>query len=196
MYELNTSVEVGQASFNIRNKGDFRMVLDCFKVLHDDELSDREKLIASLIIFYEDFNDISDIPHDEELIVELQKGMTFFFNGGSDEFSSSNTGGHVLVDWEKDSNLICSAINNVAKQEIRALDYLHWWTFLGYYSAIGECLYSTILSIRYKIAHNEKLDKPEKKFRQNNPEYFNIDMRSREQREAEAYAEKLWNGGT
>ena len=191
MYELKTSVEVEQASFSIRNKGDFRMVLDCFEALNDPELSDMEKLYTCLIIFYEDFNDIKDIPHN--LIKILQEEMIRFFNAG--EENSSNTHGYRLVDWLKDSNLICSAINNVAKQEIRALDYLHWWTFLGYYNAIGECALTSIVSIRYKIAKGEKLDKAEQKFRNDNPEYFNIDLRSREQKEADDYVDKLWNGG-
>ena len=195
MYELNTSVEVGQASFAIRNKGDFRMVLDCFKAMNDTELSETERLFATLIIFYEDFEDISDIPRDKETLIALQKGMMDFFNACDTELKKSNTGGFTLIDWEKDSNLIVSAINNVAKQEIRALDYLHWWTFLSYYSAIGECPLSTIIAIRYKIARNEKLEKHEKKFRMDNPEYFNIDLRSKEQKAADDYVGKLWNGG-
>lgn len=195
MYELLTSIQTSQASFDIRNKGDFRMVLDCFKAMNDPELSEIERMLVTLIIFYEDFNDISDIPRDKETLTTLQKGMMDFFNANDTEMSKSNTGGYTLIDWEKDSNLICSAINNVAKQEVRALDYLHWWTFLSYYSAIGECPLATIISIRYKIARGEKLDTAEKKFRNNNPEYFSIDLRSKEQKDAEDYISKLWNGG-
>ena len=196
MYELLTSVKANQASFAIRNKGDFRMVLDCFMAMNDLDLSDAEKLYTALIIFYEDFNDIEDIPQDTETLEALQKGMVDFFNGGEDNnLSKSNTNDYTVIDWKKDSNLICSAINNVAKQEIRALDYLHWWTFLSYYSAIGECPLATIISIRYKIARNEKLEKHEKKFRADNPEYFNIDLRSKEQKAADDYIGKLWNGG-
>lgn len=193
MYELITSIEIGQASFGIRNKGDFRMVLDCFKAMNDPELSEIEQLCTAMIIFYEDFNDIFDIPHDQELVKALREQMINFFNVG--EAATSNTHGYNLIDWSKDSNLICSAINNVAKQEIRALDYLHWWTFLGYYTAIGECPLATIVSIRYKIAHGDKLEKSEQKFRQENPEYFDIDLRSNEQRQADDYVSKLWNGG-
>lgn len=191
MYELTTSIKINQAPFAIRNKGDFRMVLDCFQALNDKDLSETEQVYAAMIIFYEDFNDIEDIFAHSDIIIPLQEEMMKFFNGGKAELKS-NTQNYSLIDWDKDSNLICSAINNVAKQEIRALDYLHWWTFLGYYTAIGECPLSTIVSIRYKIAHGEKLDKAEKKFRQNNPEYFDIDLRSKEQQEADDYIKKLW----
>ena len=191
MYGLQTSVQIGQASFNITNKGDFRMVLDCFEALNDTELSASEQTYAALIIFYEDINSLEDIAQYQDILDLLQKEMVKFLNGGEEEIPS-NTNNYRLIDWKKDSNLICSAVNNVAKTEIRALEYLHWWTFLGYYTAVGECPLSVIVGIRYKIAHNEKLEKHEKKFRQENPGYFDIDMRTASQREADDYIKKLW----
>lgn len=167
------------------------MILDCFKALNDVELDEVERLYAALIIFYEDFEDIEDIIDRQDMIKDLSDAMFLFFNQGQEELQS-NTGGHKLIDWDKDSNLICSAINNISKQEIRSLEYLHWWTFLGYYTAIGECPLSNIVAIRYKIANGEKLEKHEKKFVQDNPDYFNIDMRSNTQKEAEEYIRQLW----
>lgn len=193
MYSLQTSVQIGQASFEIRNKGDFRMVLDCFEALNDEELTPQEQMYSALIIFYEGLNSLEDLLEQGDLIPELYKEMVKFFNGGEEEIQS-NTEGYKLIDWKKDSNLLCSAINNVAKTEIRALKYLHWWTFLGYYTAMGECTLSTIISIRYKIAKNEKLEKHEQKFRASNPEYFNLDLRTASQREADDYIKQLWGG--
>lgn len=192
-YELPTSIQIGQASFNIRNKADYRMVLDCLEALKDMELTANERAYSALIIFYEDFNSIEDIADNVDLADELISGMLTFINLG-EKNSNGNTDGHVLIDWMSDSNLICSAINNIIGQDVRSLKYLHWWTFLGYYTAIGECPLSNIVSIRYKIAHNEKLEKYEKKFRQDNPEYFNFDTRSAQQKEADDYIRKLWGG--
>ena len=61
-----------------------------------------------------------------------------------------------------------------------------------YYSAVGESLLSTIVSIRDKIVRGKKLEKHERTFRQENPEYFiwntnNIDE------EAEELFNELWN---
>ena len=191
MYELQTEVIINGASFGIRNKGDFRMVLDCFKALSDETLTESERLFACMMIFYEDFNDVEDVVNHAEILEQLQSQMYYFFNCG-EESLESNTDNHKIIDWEKDSNLICSAINNIAKQEIRELKYLHWWTFLGYYMSIDECLLSHVISIRYKIATNKKLEKHEQQFRQQNPQYFNIDMRTAEQKDAEAYIQRLW----
>ena len=193
MYSLTTSIDIGQASFKIRNKGDFRMVLDCFEALNDKELTERDRLITSLIIFYEDINNIEDAIGYINIWDELRQGMITFFGCG-EENSESNTGGYKLIDWAKDSNLICSAINSMLHQEIRAMDYLHWWTFMSYYSALGECPLSNIVSIRYKIAKGVKLEKHEQKFRQDNPEYFNIDLRSVEQQKADDYIREMWGG--
>lgn len=195
MYELQTSVQINQASFDIRNKGDFRMVLDCFKALNDDELTQLEKIYICLIIFYEDFNSIEDVDKHLDIIEQLESEMFLFFNCG-DANVKSNTNNKKLVDWEKDSNIIIPAINNVAHTEVRALEYLHWWTFIGYYMSIGECLFGTVVSLRKKIAENEKLEKYEKKFIQDNPEYFNIDTRSNEQKAADEYFRSLWSNNT
>ena len=190
MYSLQTSVQINQASFNIRNGGDYRMVLDCFEALNDAELSHNERIYAALIIFYEDFDDVNDFPKDSDEVTELVKAMFRFFNQNED--IQSNTQDIRLIDWNEDSTLIVSAINNVANQEIRSLPYLHWWTFMGYYMAIGECPLSHIVSIRSKKARGEKLEKYEKKFIQDNPQYFNRDMRTPEQKEADDYIKQLW----
>lgn len=189
MYSLETSIQINQVSFNIRNKGDYRMVLDCFEALNDTELTELERLYSALIIFYEDFNCVEDFPN-REILTQLIHAMFDFFNQHED--IQSNTQDIRVIDWDKDSNLISSAINKVAGQEIRSLEYLHWWTFLGYYMAIGECLLSSVVSIRYKSIKGEKLEKHEKKFKQDNPQYFNIDFRTTEQKEADEYIRQLW----
>lgn len=194
MYSLQTSVQIGQALFKITQNGDFRMVLDCFKVLNDRDLSPIEQVYACLMIFYEDINSLEDIGQYMNIIEQLQVEMLKFFNGGEEE-DTTKSANYKLIDWEKDSNLICSAVNNVAKTEVRALEYLHWWTFLGYYMAIGECSFSTIVGIRSKIAKGKKLEDYEKRFKAENPEYFNIDMRSIEQQEADDYFREMWGEG-
>ena len=191
MYELPTSVDINGESYKIRENGDFRVILHCFEVLSAEDLTKKERIIACLMTFYEGLDEVEDVlrlPDMEEAV----KQMFNFMNAGQEEQSRASV---KLIDWEKDSLLVSSAINNVAGKEIRAEKFLHWWTFIGYYMAIGECALSQIVAIRYKIAHNEKLEKHEKKFRAENPQYFNIDYRTAEQKEAEEYIQNLWNGG-
>ena len=196
MYTLPTTVKIRDNDFKIRNKGDFRMVLDCFNALQDNNLSQQERVISSLIIFYDDVHSYEDLcvlfKDDEDLKLAIEK-MYEFFNCNQKEVGAKQN--YKLIDWDNDSQIICSAINNVANIEIRSLEYLHWWTFMGYYISIGESVLSTVVGIRHKIATGKKLEKYEKDFRKDNPNYFNFDYRTSEQREEDAKFRAMWEGG-
>ena len=196
MYELPTTVMVDGRQFTITNKGDFRMVLDCFRALSDATMSEDLRVLASLLIFYDEFNAIEDVyAQSKETVRSLIKEMYKFFNQGNEESLGCKTDTN-YVDWEKDSNIISSAINKVAGKEIRAEGYLHWWTFMGYYLAVGESLLSTVVNIRYKIVKHEKLEKWEQKFRRDNPDYFVWNrMVSSEAAQQDEAIRNLWNKG-
>lgn len=190
-YTLPKYFEIEGELFEIRHEGDYRIVLSCFKALSDPELSDYEKTITVLIIFYENFNEVEDVL-DCQYSDQLVEKMFWFFNCGSEYNDGKN--GPKLLDWDKDSVLITSAVNRVAGKDVREQEYVHWWTFMGYYMEIGECLLSQIVGIRYKIAKGKKLEKHERTFQQENPQYFNIDMRGVGQVEADDYIKSLWDG--
>ena len=190
MYELPTSLEIDGQSFAIRAKGDYRMVLDCFKALGDAELTESERIVACLVIFFEDLDDIGDI-YMLPSIESAFKEVTRFFNCGGDE-SDGLKSKYKLVDWEGDESILTSAINNVAHTEIRLAPYIHWWTFMGYYMAIGDSTFSTVVSIRHKVAKGEKLEKYEKKFMSDNPRYFKWDFRTTEQKQFDEELRAMW----
>ena len=191
MYSIPTSVDIDGKEYKIRNNGDYRMVLDCFSALNDAELNTEERLFASLIIFYEDMDEYSM----ESLNLEVAVNKMFdFFNCGSTDQNAKKVP-YKLLDWDKDSQLICSAVNKVANTEIRLVPYMHWWTFMGYYSAVGECLLSTILTIRDKIMKSKKLEKYEREFRRDNPQYFVWNSKTLEQEEADKLIAEIWNSG-
>ena len=193
MYKLPTKVTVNDPEFNIRERGDFRMVLDCFKALQDEELSEDYRVLASLLIFYNELNDFEDLREYEPHINELTKEMFRFINGGEDNSPGAERD-VTLVDWEQDSQLVCAAINNVSHQEIRALEYLHWWTFLGYYMSVGQSVLSTVVSIRDKIAHHKKLEKWEKDFKKDNPKYF-VWRQTAQEQDLNNLVRDIWNKG-
>lgn len=192
MYELPVTVTINENTYSIRNNGDYRMVLDCFSALNDVELSQTERIISSLIIFYPDFEEVEKILclSDEDLSALVEK-MFYFFNCGQDNPGAKTD--YKLIDWDSDEQLIASGINNVAKIEIRSVEYCHWWTFMGYYCAIGESPLSTVVGIRSKIAKGKKLEKYENEFRRDNPQYFNWDKRTLKQKEDDALLNELWN---
>ena len=192
MYEIPTSVTVGGQSFTIRNRGDYRIVLDCFSCLNDEELTKQEKLFACLIIFYEDFNKLEDvITLEQETFNQLIEQMYSFFY--CNELNIGIKTSFKALDWDTDSQLVCAAVNKVSHMEVRTVEYLHWWTFMGYFMEIGESVIATVVSIRSKIMKGKKLEKHEQEFRKNNPQYFVWDSRTEQQKEDEQAFKELWN---
>lgn len=191
MYEIPTTIEINGREFPIRCKGDYRMVLDCFSCLNDTELSEQERNYACLIIFYEDFDDIMDFAKlDKDTINALVKEMYAFFECNENPMHQMP---YKTIDWDKDSQMISSAVNKVAQTEVRAIEYLHWWTFLGYFSEVGESVLSTVVGIRDKIKRNKKLEKHEKEFKARNPHYFIWDSRTLEQKQDDDDILAMWN---
>ena len=192
MYELPTSITIEDRQYQITNNGDYRVILDCFNALSDNELSEDEQVLASLLIFYNEFTDLDDLPEDRDILQQLVTEMCKFFNCGQEETVGAKTD-QKLIDWESDSLIITSAINNVAHTEIRSLPYLHWWTFMGYYMSVGESVLSTVVSIRSKLTKGKELEKWEREFKRDNPQYFNWRKRSKEQLDLDEYVKSIWN---
>lgn len=190
MYELPTTIEIENGvSYPIRNDGDFRVVLDAFSLLNDEELNKEEKIISALLVFYDDMNCVEDVLSIDNMEGAV-KGMFEFFNAGRPEPKGQEK---KLIDWDKDSSMIFSAVNNVAKQEVRAVPYMHWWTFMGYFASIGESTLSTVVGIRNKILTEKKLEKWERQFKAENPQLFDWNSKTADEMEAEAWLKEIWN---
>lgn len=191
MYELPTSITMNSQEWHIRNNADYRVILDCFLALNDNEMTTEAKVFSSLIIFYEDLNSIQDVLNLPDIKEAFEK-MSLFFNCGQPDSGGKN---YKLIDWNDDAPLIMSAINKVAGKEVRAEEYVHWWTFMGYYVAIGECPLSTIVGIRYKKLKGKKLEKWERDFERDNPQYFTSRAQMLADKEAEDWVRQMWEGG-
>ena len=186
MYTLPKEIAIDGKTFSIRNQGDYRVILDVIAAMQDPELSNEEHVIAALMIFYEDINSIEDLNKLGDIKAAAEEMNNFIECGGSETGCDT----HIkLIDWEQDEKLICSAVNAVAGTEVRALPYLHWYTFIGYYMAIGECALATVVNIRNKRARGKKLEKYEQEFYRHNPQYF---YWKSEQKQTEDIISKFW----
>lgn len=191
MYELPTTVPVSGTVYNIRNNADYRTILGVIATCEDVELTAEEQIIISLIIFYEKLDSVDSVFETfdtPDLLDEALQAMMDFIGCYDDDVGYKTQ--HKVIDWVQDEQLIVSAINKVAQTEIRALPYLHWWTFISYYMAVGECTLSTIVGIRDKIARGRKLDDFEKEFKRDNPQYFRWKS---EQSESDMLLKEIWN---
>nr|DAM30170.1 MAG TPA: hypothetical protein [Caudoviricetes sp.] len=154
-YTLPTEIQIEGLSYPINKNGDYRMILDVISVLNDDSLADNEKAVCALAIFY-NFN----VPDDAQ---EAVNEMMRFINCGELEEKSSQAR-QPIMNWEQDFNVLVAPINKALGIEIRSVPYLHWWTFISGYMEIGECQFSTIVTIRQKRQKGKKLEKWEQEF--------------------------------
>lgn len=134
---------------------DFRDIILICNAFNDPELNNNEKKQIMLNNLYVDnWLEFGDF---EEAI----KQAIWFIDWGKEYQEKENS--PKLMDWEQDYNLIVSAVNNKANViDVRELPFMHWWTFLGYFSDRGECQFSSITEIREKIAKGKKLEPWEK----------------------------------
>ena len=119
----------------------------------------------------------------------------WFLDGGMVHEDSNYNKSKKIIDWEQDEQMIFSAVNKVAGKETRAVEYIHWWTFLGYFNEVGEGLLSTVISIRQKKNKGKKLEKYEQDFYRENKSLIDIKTRlSAEEQAEKERLEKLLNG--
>lgn len=145
-WELPQSARIGDVSYRIH--ADYRDILQIFSCLDDPELPEFLRWHIALALFYEE-----EIPqnHRQEAMVYLAA----FLNGGRDDAPCP---GPKLLDWQQDAQCIVAEVNKVAGQEIRALPFVHWWTFLAWFHAIGQGQLSTLIAIRDKLGRGRKLE--------------------------------------
>lgn len=171
-YDLPVCVDVCGAAYAIRY--DFRAVLDICAALDDPELDQQEKALVALTIFYPDFSTMPPEHYPEAL-----KKCYWFIDCGDVEHSGSTAR---LMDWEQDFRYIVAPINRVLGQEIRSVPYdpetntggLHWWTFIGAYYEIGDCLFAQIVRIRDLKARGKELDPYDREFYRRNRDLVDL----------------------
>lgn len=190
-WELPISITVNNTIYKLRT--DFRAVLDVLAAMNDPDLFEPDsdsnekawiQCITGLQILIEDFN---SLPPDD-YIEAWQQCIDFVDCGMKDDGKRKP---HTM-DWQQDAQIIIPAINRIQGTEIRALSYLHWWTFVGAYMEIGECLFSQVVNIRQKKATNKKLEKWEKEFYNANKEIIDLKKRVSEEQQKEMDALEKW----
>lgn len=158
-WDLPTAAVIGGISYEINT--DYRDVLDIIRRLSDPMANARTATYVCLALFYNGFESMPQKDYEEAAAYLME-----FINCGEVE---SNTRPHPkTIDWEQDRSLIVADVNKVAGCEVRALPYLHWWTFISYFNGIGDGQLSVVVSIREKLRKGKKLDEWERDFYRQN----------------------------
>lgn len=187
---------VGGEDYSIRT--DYRNILDVFEAFQNPELTDTEKWEVAIYMIFECFSCYDDafeaakagflvegaengFPIDEAI-----RQISWFISAGQPEKQIVELS---VYNWTQDEQMIFSAVNKVAGQETRELEYLHWWTFLGYFNEVGEGTFSFVVGIRNKLNKHKKLEKYEQEYLKDNKETVIIKKKltEEEQKEEDEY---------
>lgn len=156
VWSLPMSATIGGEDYSI--SADFRDVLEIIGILNDPAKPQFLRWQIAIGLFYD-----RDIPPRFQR--EAMEYLASFIAYGND---NEQKPGPKLIDWDQDAQIIVSDVNKVAGTEVRAVKFLHWWTFLSYFYGVGEGQLSTIVSIRSKKSKGKKLEKWEDEYYREN----------------------------
>lgn len=169
MWSLPLSVNIDGKDFAIRNKCDYRVVLDVICALNDEDLEMQYRIKCALLIFYDDLTDCQNFD------LAVKEMLKIINNGQEETDEEQNQHKPKMMDWEHDFPNLSPPISRVLGYSVRDPEkYTHWYDFLGAYMEIGECAFSTIVSIRNKKQKGKKLEKWEQEFYKENKKMVDL----------------------
>lgn len=178
---LPTTITVEGVDYPIYS--DYRDVLDVLGVLNAEEMHVQMRFSVALGAFLQD---VDALP-PEHVDAACREMVRFIALGEDDPPDSAPSVRR--FDWDQDALLIVADVNKVAGTEIRALEYLHWWTFLAYFSSIGEGRLSTVVGIREKLRKGKPLDEHERQYYRENRAA--VDLKTKYTKSEEALLEEF-----
>ena len=162
-FSLPDSVTISGTEYPVRT--DFRTILEIFTMLDDPDLTDADKTEALLRMFY------VNRPEDPKAAIQA---FTDFVDP-QQAAKSPATHSTRLIDWSQDFDLMIAPINHILGYECRAVEYLHWRTFLAAYLEIPpESVFARVLRIREKLRSGKKLEKYERSWYSKNRDLVHL----------------------
>lgn len=138
---------------------DYRYVLRFEKLIKDKNITDYEKLLGTIIIFFGE----EGLKHEEDY-QRLSNSILVYVKGRPNsttdkEIKESN---EIDMDYEKDFGLIVSSMKSQYGIDI-INEEIHWWTFFDYLNGLSsECVLNRVREIRRRKVEDEKDEKVKK----------------------------------
>ena len=146
IWSLPQSLKLGDRQVEIH--GDYRDALEILSYLNDPAYPEPLAWAIAIGLFYKE-------PVEPALWPQAAEALAAFITAGQ-----KHRPGPILMDWEQDAVAIISDVNAVAGREIRQAGFIHWWTFLSWFHAIGPGQLSTLVGIRDKLHRGRKNSMP------------------------------------
>lgn len=179
MWNLPYSVLVDGVDLEIENDCDYRVVLDVLSVYEDVELDIQTQHRIALGIFYKE---PQKITNGDEAVRQMFRIIDCEIDENATPNTTEDTNGQRrLMCWSKDFKFIAPAVSRVLGYDVRMPKNTHWWTFYGAFLEIGECVWSTFISIRKKRMNGQKLEEWEQKVYRDNKQDIDLPQNLTEQ---------------
>lgn len=128
-----TTVDVGNKEYKINS--DFRYGILFQLLMQDNELSDKDKYIKSIELYY------PEVPPKEHRDEAIEKIMWFYRCGKDISKSKGNGKGKSVTQiysFEYDDDYIYAAFMDQYGIDLQDIDYLHWWKFKAMFKGLKE----------------------------------------------------------
>ena len=186
LYQLPVRTVLGGREYHLHT--DYRDVLEIFSYLENPDLPVPVRWRIAMALFYEE-------PVPQEDWQAALDYLTQFLECGQ-----HSRPGPQLMDWQHDASAILAGVNRVAGKEIRALPYVHWWSFLSWFHAMEPGQLSTLVSIRDRLRRGKPLETWQQEFYRADPKAVELPQRlsDRERQEKNAILARLeapWEKG-
>lgn len=178
LWSLPKQAVIGGKSYDLYT--DFRDILELMGYLEDEALPVYFRWQIALGLFYR-----QPVPPEDQ--AEAMEYLARFLAPGP-----APKPGPKRMDWQQDAQAILADVNRVAGKEVRQEAYVHWWTFLSWFHAIGEGQLSYLVALRDKLRRGEKLTAQEAEFYRRNPQ--RVRLRDSPADAQKARLEKLLSG--
>ena len=180
------SVEIDRTEYKIRT--DFRVSILFEMMMQDEELSNEEKLLKALELYY------PIIPDNVEEAIEKIK---WFYRCGKDivKSNTNNKGESVKIyDYEYDDDYIYSAFLSQYGVDLQDIKYLHWWKFKAMFKSLNEDNKIVKIMQYRSIDLSEIKDKEQNAYYRKMKKLYNIPRSTGEVEKIRAIEEALMKG--
>lgn len=179
--QLPTSLNVHGKEYEIRT--DYRDILKILCAYRDEDLTPQEQ---TYVLLAQTYKDLASIPKEDTEEAYFAAMAFVACEPDPQKVREEKQKKPQIIDWVKDEMMLFPAVNKVAGYEVRAVKYMHWWTFMGLFQNISsDDTYGFVLSIRQKKAKHKKLEKYEQEFFNAHREMVDLHLQTRKDAENE-----------